>query len=818
METLAHDLKHSLRILLRSPGFTLTAVLALALGIGANTAIFSVVNTVLLKPLPFPQPDRIVVLVNTSPQGSFPGASVPRYNTWRAQDLILEDVAAYDTGGPGINITGGERPEQVKGIHVSHEFFDLFGATTQLGRRFTPDEDRPRGGNVVVISNGLWHRRFGSDPSIVGKPLSLGSDVYTILGVLSPQFAFDPPADVYLPFQADPNSTQQAVYFRVAARLKPGASLKAANAALNLAAEEFKRKFPAAMGPKNGFGVEPMQELIVGNARTALLILLGAVGFVLLIACANVANLQLARASVRAREIAIRAAIGAGRGRIIRQLLTESVMLSVAGGLLGLAIGLAGVRALLAVNPGNIPRIGVNGSAVTLDWTVFAFALALSVLTGILFGLVPALHASRADLNITLKETGARSGAGLRQNKSRSVLVIVEMSLAIVLLVGAGLLIRTFSALHHVSPGFDPHNVLTMELSLTGDRYNHTAAIADLAHQAEDRVEALPGVESAAASCYLPLEGGLGLPFIIEGRPLQNARFHGGAGWAYVTYRFFDVFKVPVLSGRVFTERDNAGAPGVIVINEAFARQYWKNENPVGQRLSVSGRNDPVFGEPAREIIGVVADARDGGLNQNPQPEMFIPLPQVRDTIMVLNNRFMPLDWVVRTSVQPFSLSAPIQKVFQDLADMPAAHVRSMDQVVVQSTAREQFNTLVLGVFALVAILLASIGLYGLMAYSVQQRTIEFGIRLALGADGPALRNMIVGQALRLTLVGIVLGIGAAYGLTRLMVTLLYDVKPTDALVFGSVALLLGAVAFLASYLPARRAVRIDPMVALRYQ
>ncbi len=670
----------------------------------------------------------------------------------------------------------------------------------------------------MVISNGLWHRRFGSDPSIVGKPLSLGSDVYTILGVLSPQFAFDPPADVYLPFQADPNSTQQAVYFRVAARLKPGASLKAANAALNLAAEEFKRKFPAAMGPKNGFGVEPMQELIVGNARTALLILLGAVGFVLLIACANVANLQLARASVRAREIAIRAAIGAGRGRIIRQLLTESVMLSVAGGLLGLAIGLAGVRALLAVNPGNIPRIGVNGSAVTLDWTVFAFALALSVLTGILFGLVPALHASRADLNITLKETGARSGAGLRQNKSRSVLVIVEMSLAIVLLVGAGLLIRTFSALHHVSPGFDPHNVLTMELSLTGDRYNHTAAIADLAHQAEDRVEALPGVESAAASCYLPLEGGLGLPFIIEGRPLQNARFHGGAGWAYVTYRFFDVFKVPVLSGRVFTERDNAGAPGVIVINEAFARQYWKNENPVGQRLSVSGRNDPVFGEPAREIIGVVADARDGGLNQNPQPEMFIPLPQVRDTIMVLNNRFMPLDWVVRTSVQPFSLSAPIQKVFQDLADMPAAHVRSMDQVVVQSTAREQFNTLVLGVFALVAILLASIGLYGLMAYSVQQRTIEFGIRLALGADGPALRNMIVGQALRLTLVGIVLGIGAAYGLTRLMVTLLYDVKPTDALVFGSVALLLGAVAFLASYLPARRAVRIDPMVALRYQ
>ncbi len=818
METLVHDLKHALRMLLRSPGFTLTAVVALALGIGANTAIFSVVNTVLLKPLPFPQPDRIVVLVNTGPQGNFPGASVPRYNTWRAQGLVLQDVAAFDTGGPGINITGGERPEQVKGIHVSHEFFDLFGASTQLGRSFTPDEDRPRGGNVVVISNGLWRQRFGSDPSIVGKALNLGTDAYTIIGVLNSRFAFDPPADLYLPFQADPNSTQQVVYFRVAARLKPGTGVKAANAALNLAAEEFRRKFPAAMGPKNSFGVEPMQELIVGNARTALLILLGAVGFVLLIACANVANLQLARASVRAPEIAIRAAIGAGRGRIIRQLLTESVVLSSAGGVLGLILGLVGVRALLAVNPGNIPRIGVAGSAVTLDWTVFGFALALSILTGILFGLVPALHASRADLNITLKETGARSGAGLRQNKSRSVLVIVEMGLAIVLLVGAGLLIRTFSALHHVSPGFDPHNVLTMELSLTGDRYNHTAAIADLVRQAEDRVEALPGVESAAASCYLPLEGGLGLPFIIEGRPLQNARFHGGAGWAYVTYRFFDVFKVPVLRGRAFTERDNAGAPGVIVINQAFARQYWKDENPVGQRLSISGRNDPVFGEPAREIVGVVADARDGGLNRDPQPEMFIPLPQVRDTIMALNNRFLPLDWVVRTTVQPFSLSTPIQRVFQDLADMAAAHVRTMDQVVVQSTAREQFNTLVLGVFALVAILLASIGLYGLMAYSVQQRTIEFGIRLALGADGPALRNMVVWQALRLAVAGIVLGLAAAYGLTRLMVTLLYDVKPTDALVFGSVAILLGMVAFLASYLPARRAVRIDPMVALRYQ
>ncbi|MGA3235012.1 MAG: ABC transporter permease [Bryobacteraceae bacterium] len=818
METLIADLKQAFRMFRQSPGFTATAVSALALGIGANTAIFSVINTVLLMPLPFPAPERIVVLMNSSPQGSGPAASVPKYNLWRRQTSVLEDIAAYDTGGPGLNLSGGDRPEQLKGIHVSYEFFRLFGATPVLGRTFTADEDRPRGGHLTVLSNGLWQRRFGSDPAIIGKTLSMGGEPYTVIGVLGPDFAFDPPADLYLPFQADPNSTNQGHYFRAAARLKPGVSLGSAKAALNLAGEEFRRMYPTAIGPNNSFTVEPMQQLMVRNVRTALYVLLGAVAFVLLIACANVANLLLARANSRSREIAIRSAIGAGRGRIVRQLLTESLLLSVTGGIAGLAIGVLGVRALLAVNPGDIPRIGPEGAAVTLDWRILCFTLLLSVATGILFGLVPALHASRVDLNSTLKETGARSGSGLRQNKMRGLLVVTEIALAMVLLVGAGLLIRTFAALHHVDPGFDAHNVLTMETALTGTRFDHTAAIDIVTRQILERIQAIPGVECAAASSYLPLDGGLGLGFIIEGRPLTKEPEHGGAAWNYVTPRFFDVFRIPIVAGRAFNERDDAAGPPVVMINQAMAKRYWKNENPIGQRLIIGSGMGPNFAQAPRQIIGIVGDARDGGLNSDPDSETFVPLSQVRDSYMELNNTFMPLRWLVRTRVAPFSLNAPIQRAFQDAADLPVAHVRSMEQIVAQSTAGNQFNTLLLGIFAFFAILLASIGLYGLMAYSVEQRTLEFGIRLALGADFPLLRNMIVRQAMTLALIGIGIGLAAAYGLTRLMASLLFDVKPNDPVIFAAVAVLLGAIASLASYIPARRALRIDPVVALRYQ
>lgn len=818
MEALFADLKQALRRFRQSPGFVAAAVAALALGIGANTAIFSIIYAVLLKPLPYPQPDRIVVLMNSSPQGSGPAASVTKYNVWRRQTRVLEDVAAYDTGGPGLNVSGGGRPEQLKGIHVSREFFPLFGAGTVLGRTFTPEEDGPGGGHVVVLSNSLWQRRFASDPNAVGRTLVLGTEPYTIIGVLDARFSFDVPTDLYLPFQADPNSSNQGHFFRVAARLRPGVTVEAANAAMALAAQEFKRAWPGAMGPQNSFAVEPMQQLMVRNVRTALYVLLGVVACVLLIACVNVANLLLARATGRSREMAIRVAIGAGRGRIVRQLLTESVLLALIGGIAGLVLGVVGVRALLAVNPGNIPRIGPDGAGVGLNAVILGFTLLISLGTGVVFGLAPALHAARTDLNATLKESSSRSGSGLRQNKVRSVLVVTEIALAMLLLTGAGLLIRNFAYLHHVDPGFDPHNVLTMDTALTGSRYDHTDAIWGMARQVLQRVDAIPGVEAAAASSYLPLEGGLGLGFVIEGRPLTNGPVHGGAAWNYVTSQFFDVVRLPVVRGRVFTDRDDAAGPPVVVINEAFARRYWKNGNPIGQRLIIGVAMGPNFVQPPREIIGVVGDARDAGLNNDPQPATFIPLAQVGDAYMALNNRFMPLTWLVRTKVAPFSLAPPIQQAFEDGAGLPVAHIRSMDQIVVLSTSRDRFNTLLLGIFAFFAILLASIGLYGLMAYAVEQRTLEFGIRLALGADSASLRNMVVRQAMVLAGFGILIGCTAAWLLTRVLSTMLYGVKAHDPVVFTSVAALLAAVALLASYLPARRALRVDPVVALRYE
>jgi len=801
----------------QSPGFVAAAVAALALGIGANTAIFSIIDSVLLKPLPYPKADRIVALMNKTPQGSFAAASVTKYNVWKRQTKALEYIAAYDTGGPGLNLGGGGRPEQVKGIHVSREFFPLFGGTTLLGRTFTEDEDRPGGGNAVVLSNGLWQRRFGSDPAIVGRALELGGEAYTVVGVLDSRFTFDTSADLYLPFQADPNSTNQGHFFRAAARLRPGVTLEQAKSAMGLAADEFHRTWPG-LNLQLGFTVEPLQRLMVQNVRTALYVLSGVVACVLLIACANVANLLLARATGRSREMAIRAAIGAGRGRIVRQLLTESVVLALAGGVAGLILGAVGVRALLAVNPGNIPRVGAAGEGVHLDAAVLAFTLLVSLGTGILFGFAPALHASRADLNATLKESSSRSGSGLRQNKIRSLLVVTEVALAMILLTGAGLLIRNFDALRRINPGFDAYNVLTMDTALTGSRYNQTAEIWGMARQVLQRVDAIPGVGSAAASSYLPLEGGLGLSFIIQGRPLTNAPAHGGTGWNYVTPQFFDVFKLPVTHGRGFSERDDAAAPPVVVINEAFARKFWKNENPVGQRLIIGIGMGPAFVQPAREIVGVVGDARDGGLNNDPQPETFVPLAQVGDAYMELNNRFMPLSWVVRTKVPPFSLAPSIQKAFEDGASLPVAHVRSMEQIVASSTANDRFNTLLLGIFAFFAILLAAIGLYGLMAYTVEQRTLEFGIRLALGADFAGLRNMVVRQAMTLAAAGIGVGLAAAWLLTRVLGTMLYTVKTHDPLVFTSVAVLLGSIALIASYLPARRALRVDPVVALRYE
>ncbi len=812
------DVRYSLRLLRRTPGFTIAAVAALTLGIGANTAIFSVVNTVLLKPLTYPDSGRIVQFLVTFPDGSGTAVSVTKFNLWRQLTGVFECVSAYNDVGPVQNLTGGDSPMQVKSIHVTADFFQLFGARVIHGRTFTAEEDRPNAGHFAVLSYGLWQSRFGGDAGIVGKTIQLGGNPHEVVGIIGPDFVADPPADVWLPFQFDPNSTDQAHYFLAAARLKPGVSLEAANARLALAFQEFRRKFTLA-NPKSGFRVQPLEESIVSDVRPSLLVLLGAVGFVLLIACANVANLLLMRAAARKREIAIRAAVGASRGRIVGQLLTESILLALAGGASGTVLGAFGVQALLAVSPGNIPRIGEHGEAVTMDWRVLLFTAVLSLFTGVLFGLIPALGVSRADLGSTLKESGGRSGTGFRQNKARSLLVVSEVALALVLLIGAALLIRSFVALRSVDAGFDRHNVLTLEMSLSGERFSKSAGVAQIARESRRRLNALPGVIDSATTCCLPLEGGFGLPFIVAGRPLGDQPAHGGAGWISVSPGYFEVFRIPLIRGRTFDDRDGAGAPLTVVINQAMAREYWPKGDPLGDQIIIGRHIGPEFEEGPRQIVGITGDVRDNGLNRNPRPQMYIPLAQVPDGVTALNARMGSMAWVVRTRAEPQAMARAIEKELGEASGgLPAGRVRSMDQIVVSTTARENFNMLLLTIFGVSALLLAAIGIYGLMAYSVEQRTQEIGIRMALGAGGNAIRNMVVQDGVGLALAGVAIGLLAAVGMTRVIASFLFGVKALDPLVFTAVPLLLTAVAVFAAWLPARRATRIDPLEALRHE
>jgi len=727
-------------------------------------------------------------------------------------------VAGYDFGGPGFNLTGAV-PEQIHGLHVTKDYFRLFGAPVMLGRTFTTQEDSPNGGKVVVLSYGLWQRKFGGNPQIVGSAISLGNEPYTVVGVLGKDFDTDPVADVWLPFQFDPNSQDQAHYFVGAGRLKAGITLAQANAQLKVAADQFRRRYPNEFGPQDGFAVQPLRDSIVSDVRKSLLVLVGAVSFVLLIACANVANLLLVRATGRKREFAIRAAMGAGRGRIIRQLLTESVLLSLIGGVLGLILGFVGVRALLAVSPGDIPRIGENGAAVGIDWRVLGFTLGVSLLTGIIFGLFPALGASSPDLNSTLKESSNRSGTGLRQGWARSLLVISEVSMALVLLIGAALLIRTFIALRGVNPGFSAHNVLTMEMSLTGDRFTKSSGLAQMVRDGRERLNAIPGVETSASTCCLPLEGGFGLPFTVVGRPLGKEQNTGGAGWINLSPGYFDVYKIPILRGRDFTDQDTMGAPGVVIINQAMAKKFWPKEDPIGQQIIIGKGVGPEFDEPARQIIGIVGDIHDGGLNRDPRPVMIVPQAQVPDGVTALNARIGPVVWLVRTRTDPHQFIATVtEQLRQASGGFPVARVRTMEEVVLRSTAREDFNMLLLTIFGASALVLAAIGIYGLMAYSVQQRTQEMGIRMALGADRAKIRNLVVRHGMSLALIGVAIGVGAAFGLTRLLASFLFGVKMYDPMVFVTVPVILSAVALAAVWFPATRASKLDPMQALRVE
>ena len=823
MENFWIDLKHSIRTFRRSKAFTFTAVAALALGIGANTGIFSIVNAVLLKPVPFPDPGRLVMFMNTSTGAPpNPGASPAKFAHWKQQPTV-EYASAFRTGV--VNLTGEGFPEQLRSGQVSADYFHLFGAPVVRGRTFSREEDLPNGPKVAVISYSLWARRFGSDPAIIGKNISLSGEPHVVIGVVGPTFdvrEFGPAPEVWTAFQLDPNTSDQGHYFQAAGRLKPGVTLAQAQAQFQQSAGEFRRKFPQALLPQQAFTVEQFSEVFVTNVRQILFVLLGAVACVLLIACVNVANLLLVRATGRKREIAIRAALGAGRGRLVRQLLTESVLLSLAGGTLGLALGFIGIHAMLSVNTAGLPRVGENGTLVAMDWRVVSFTLLVSIATGVLFGLIPALQGSRTDLSSSLKESGGHFGSGLRQNKLRSLLVMTEVALALILLIGSGLLIRTQIALASVDPGFDATNVLTMRMSLSGPRFLSSEGVEQLVRDGVAGLRAIPGVETATATCCVPLGGfGYGLPFVVVGRPLPpRATFHGGGGWLTVSPGFFEAFKIPVKRGRVFTDYDNRSAPPVVVINETMAKQFWiKGDDPLNSRLVVGrGIMREFAGEPDRKVIGVVGDTRTSGLNNNPPPMMYIPQGQVPDAVNALNVRLTPMAWVVRTHVEPHTLSATIQDQLRQVSGLPVSDVHSMDEVVSLSTSRERFNMLLMTIFGCSALLLAAIGVYGLMAYSVEQRTQELGIRLALGADAGKLRNMVVSQGMVLVSIGIVLGISFALALIQFITRFLFGVRPWDAGVFVSVPFVLMLVALVAVWIPARRASRVNPLDALRFE
>jgi predicted permease len=815
MSTLLQDLRQGSRVFVKSPGFTLAVLATLALGIGANTALFTVINTVLLHPLPYPESGRIV---NITRRGGGTD-SVPMFTYWQQNNSLFEDLAAYDFIGSGLNLSGGDRPELVQGLHVSRNYFRLFGAKPILGRTFTEAEDRLGGPQVLLVSYGLWQRRFGGDPSILGKTITLGGAPYTLIGILSPRFQPYPPADVCMPLQADPNNTNQAHILMVSGRLPSGATLAEANAQMSVIGKRYVQTHADQLGHDDQIQVTLMQQVITGDIRPALLILLGAVGLLLLIACANVANLQLARAAGRQKEIAIRAAIGAGRGRIVRQLLTESLLLALTGGVLGLALGSWGVRALLTVTPGGLPRVDEMAAIPALNPWVAGFTVLLSLVTGILFGLAPSIQVSRADLTSLLKESGGRTSAGLKHNRARGILVSAEVAIAVILLCGAVLLIRSFAALHRVEPGFDSRNLLTMKVSLAGPKLASASIVDRMARQWVERVERTPGVEAAAMANNLPFEDGIDMIFNIPGRPpLEGFKFTGDVQWRFVSAHYFDALRIPLRSGRLFRDREPAQT---VVINEAMANKFWPNADPVGQAISIGAGLGPDFEEGSTEIIGVVGNVRENGLYNDPPPVMYQLPSQIPDGAMKLVNGLQLAGVVVRTKpgIAPTSVSQAVQEaLLAGDAPLPATRVRTMEQVSLNSTARQNFNLLLLGVFAAIALLLAAVGIYGVMSYTVEQRTHEVGIRTALGASRSDVLKLIVGQGFKLALIGVGMGIVGALMLTRFLSSLLYGVRPSDPATFLAVSLLLAGVALLASYIPARRATKVDPMVALRYE
>ena len=812
MGMFVQDVKYGMRMLLKSPGVSIVATIALALGIGANTAIFSVVNAVLLRPLPFPNSEALMSLFEKDQtrgvvRGSY---SYPNFFDLRDQNHVFEHVAAYHDSD--FIMTGRGEPVRISGGVVTANLFSVLQTAPVLGRTFLPNEDKPAPtGRVVVLSQRLFASRFNSDPSVLNQQITLDGKQYTIVGVMPHGFEFpvqNEPLDLWTTIADDaagdsPVTGQRGAHFlRLIGRLKPGVTESQAQAEADTIAARLEQQYPDTNTHK-GIRVESALKALVGDIRPALLILLGAVACVLLIACANVANLLLARAMTRHKEMAVRSALGASRLRIVRQLLTESVLLSLAGGVLGLALAVWWSDLLIALGKNDIPR----AIQVGLDWRVLGFTLGVSILTGLVFGLVPALHLSKTQLTESLKE-GRGAGAGARKNRIRGVLVVAELAIAVVLLVGAGLLIQSLWRLQHVNPGLQPENILTFNLSLPDVRYPSEKQVR-FYRDLIARMRSLPGVQSASAVMPLPLSGDrFGISFQIEGRPVAP-KDEPSADMFIAETNYFRTMGIPIIKGRDFEDRDQHNSTPVVIITEQFARQYFPGEDPVGKRVHPGISTwDGDEGSTMREIIGIAGDIRNRALNTEPKPAYYMPQSQLPFTQLIA---------VVKSTNDPRALTSSVTREVRAIdPELPVFSVKTMEEYISSSVAAPRFNTTLLSIFAAVALVLTIIGLYGVMSYSVAQRTNEIGIRMALGAQTRDVLGLIVKDGMKLVLLGLVLGISGALALTRLLSTLLFGVTTRDPVTFVAIAALLSFVAILACYIPAWRATRVDPLEALR--
>ncbi len=806
IENFIQDIRYGLRTLVKRPGFTSAAVIALALGIGANTAIFSVVNGVLLRSLPYRDPDHLVVvsLLDQKSRESFPLCDAD-FLDWRAQNHVFSSIAAFS--GSGYNLTGSGAPTRILGDVVTADFFSTLGVKPLVGRTFLPNEDRPGSPRLVVQGYSLWMDRYGSNPDIVGQSIVLNGLSTTVIGVMPAHFLPRGDQQLWTNLVIKPPSRRGPYYLTGEARLKPGATIAQARAELATLARRIEAQNPLS-NSHMAFQVTPLEEAIVGNVRPALLVLLGAVVFVLLIASADVANLLLARAAAREKEFAVRTALGASRARLISQLLTESVLLGAVGGLFGLALARWGVKLLLALSPNNLPRL----QEIEIDGRVLLFTCLISLASGILFGLAPAMHSRRVGLNESLKEGGRGGTEGQGRSQTRDLLVVAEIAMSFVLLVCAGLMLRSFHRLETVRSGVDPSNVLTMEISLPEQTYKSDDQIREFYQQLIAKVEALPGVASAGIGMSLP-PNLLSVTdyFTVEGQPAVSERELGLADLVFVSPDYFRALGVSLLKGRNFTDQDRQDSTKVAIINQTLARRYWPNENPIGKRLKLGGAERP--NSPWLEIVGVVGDIKYSGLDAPPEMAMYEPYQQFPWSSMYL---------VVRTSGHldnPAAMTRSVQNVVWSLdKDVPVAHVRTMEQLFSESVGQPRFRTVLLGIFATIALSLAVVGIYGVLAYSVAQRTHEIGVRVALGAKRSDVLKLVMGHGLKLTLLGVGIGIAGSLTLTRFLSSMLYDVKPTDPVTFAGVAVALTVVALLASCVPTLRATKVDPMVALRYE